>query len=163
MTPRTRKRAPFMTRALLILMVGTSLGSCASIRHVTYPPDFHYLDSQEVKSVMHEMACHLLQLQQLVVPDAGIMPDTPRRVPQDAVLAELDALERTAASLTGSSGTDVNGKPTRPATNHLLIDNHIDEFMAQIQRARWLVDNDPPDYYGVGQLAGNCLACHQLR
>ena len=48
-------------------------------------------------------------------------------------------------------------------TSHLLIDEHIDDFRADLRLALRDASSDPPNYYTVGRLSGSCTACHQLR
>jgi hypothetical protein len=149
---------------LMVVLFGTAtLAGCAQIRRVTYPADFVWLDGRQVEGTMHSMANSMQRLQQLAEHDATEVPTggtTPR---QAAVLDELSRLESLAISLSGSTARQTPAGDPQPTTNHLLIDEHIDDFIEQILHARLLAESDPPNFYGIGQLTGNCNACHRLR
>lgn len=133
---------------------------CAQVRLLTYPAEFTYLDSDSVKGVMHEMAVSLGTLDNLVRQSTQSPEDRDNR---PAILAQLQNIESMASSLSASTTDQGAEGQARPVTNHLLIDEHIDDFIGQIMRARLLAEAEPPNYYGVGQLTGNCNACHRLR
>jgi hypothetical protein len=48
-------------------------------------------------------------------------------------------------------------------TNHLIIDDHIDQFKTDVNVAIRNARSDPPNYFPLGKLAGSCVACHQFR
>jgi hypothetical protein len=48
-------------------------------------------------------------------------------------------------------------------TNHLLIDDRIDQFKSDVDIALRDTSADPPNYYSLGRLYGSCVACHQYR
>ncbi len=152
-----RRRTTLLSISLIITLL---LAGCVKIRMLTYPSEFTYLDSGSVKGIMHEMALSLSRIDTLVQQSSD---DTNASRYQPDVLAELQKMETLASSLSSSTtGTTVDGK-ARPVTNHLLIDEHIDDFIGQIMHARLLVEDNPPNYYGAGQLTGNCSACHRIR
>lgn len=72
---------------------------------------------------------------------------------REAVIEELIKVEELSDSLGAGY----------KKTNHLFIDEHIDDFKAEVRRARLAVEREPPDYYLVGRIAGNCAACHRQR
>lgn len=153
----TSKRSLLLSFALVATVL---LAGCVKIRMLTYPSEFTYLDSDSVKGVMHEMAISLSRIDTLVR-QSNDEPNPSRY--QSDILAELQNVEMQATSLSSStSGTTPDGQ-ARPTTNHLLIDEHIDDFIEQIMHARMLAEDTPPNYYGVGQLTGSCSACHRTR
>lgn len=159
MSARTKpwKRTVLIGIPLLATLL---LAGCVKIRMLTYPSEFTYLDSGSVKGTMHEMALSLSRIDTLVQQTAG-EADTSSY--QADILAELQTVEALATSLSSSTtGTSDDGR-SRPVTNHLLIDEHIDDFIGQIMHARLLAEETPPNYYGAGQLTGSCSACHQSR
>lgn len=135
--------------ALLLTMAA----GCAQIRLVTYPDSFTWLDGDDVRSSMHAMAASLGQMNRLV--DSESVPGENR----EQILGELDALESAAQSLS-AGGSDNN---TSTATNHLLIDEHMDDFMESVLLAQIQAQAEPPNYYRIGQLTGSCSACHRFR
>ena len=48
-------------------------------------------------------------------------------------------------------------------TNHLVIDNHIDQFKSSVSLALRNAQASPPNYFELGKLAGSCVACHKYR
>ncbi len=154
-------RSKSFNRYLAIPLIATLLlAGCVKIRMLTYPAEFTYLDPGSVKGVMHEMALSLSRIDSLVQQSSDTT-DASRF--QSDILNELETVETLASSLApGTTDETLDGKP-RPVTNHLLIDEHIDDFIAQIMHARLLAESNPPNYYGAGQLTGSCNACHQVR
>ncbi|MEM6274172.1 MAG: hypothetical protein AAF735_02930 [Myxococcota bacterium] len=66
------------------------------------------------------------------------------------ILAWLSELESAAKTLNRSGPTD-----------HPRLDEHLDEFLRDIEAAKTGVHADPPNYYPVGHLSGSCMYCHQ--
>lgn len=91
-------------------------------------------------------------------------PDTSKAqsTRQNAILAELDILDNLAQSLSGNPSVSDELDQTMRVTRHLLIDEHIDEFLLQVSLAKQLAQDDPPNYFAVGQLTGGCDGCHRL-
>lgn len=147
--------------ALSILLFFTLLlTGCAKIRLLTYPSEFTYLDADTTKGVMHEMAISLSALDELVQ-QAADTPDSDRYQP--LILAQLQNIETLATSVSPNAGGKTLEGDDRPVTNHLLIDEHIDDFIGQIMKAKLQTQAEPPNYYGAGQLTGSCNACHRMR
>lgn len=48
-------------------------------------------------------------------------------------------------------------------TNHLVIDDHIDDFKTDVHNAIRNARANPPNYYALGHLTGSCLGCHKFR
>lgn len=157
-TRRYKLQSTLRLSALLCLSL--LLVSCVKVRLLTYPSEFTYLESDSVKGIMHEMALSLSRIDQLVQQSSD-KPDTLRYQPD--ILAELQTVETLASSLSSSTSDKTAEGDARPVTNHLLIDEHIDDFIAQIMHARLLAEDTPPNYYGAGQLTGSCNACHRIR
>ena len=148
---------------VMAFLCGILLTGCAQIRLLTYPKEFNWLDPNDVKSVMHAMALSMNRLHVLAAPlPTDASPDNSDEL-QSSILEELTLLDELAVSVMGGNNDPLIDEYSGPTTNHLLIDEHIDEFISQIQRARWLAEAEPPNYYAVGQLTGNCNACHRMR
>ncbi len=144
----------------VLLSLTLLLNGCAKIRLLTYPPEFTYLDSNITKGVMHEMAISLSTLDQLVHQAAD---NADGGHYQPLILAQLQNIETLATSVSSHSTGKTLAGDDRPMTNHLLIDEHIDDFIAQIMRAKLQTEAEPPNYYAAGQLTGSCNACHRMR
>lgn len=149
-----RIRAVIPLPLTVLLTTALLVSSCVQVRLLTYPAEFNWLDSTSVKGTMREMATGMRKLDHLIDQVAG---------GQEAILNELSTIEAQAISLSSSTtGLSEDGM-SRPVTNHLLIDENIDDFIEQIMRARLLAEADPPNYYGIGRLTGTCNACHRMR
>lgn len=144
----------------IFMAVGVAgLAGCAEVRLLTYPEEFVYLDRGDVSSIMHRMARSMVRLDELV--QSGEVGAPARR----AVMAELDVLESEAQRLNYNTAFSAEERDagSLPATNHLLFDDYVGDFLEQLDRARLLASQEPPSYYGVGRLTGECVACHRMR
>jgi len=134
--------------AASIVMVLFAFPGCSWIRKVTYPPSFTYLEKSEITSSMMQMADSIGRIDSIL-----ISTETPSGKQRERIIADLKKIDSIATAL--GAGTQ--------RTNHLLIDEHIDEFRLAVMRAKQDVSNNPPRYYHVGGLIGNCMSCHVLR
>lgn len=139
---------------LAVVALSVLLVACVQIRALTYPQSFVYLDREALKGSMQSMAHHIARLHALL--DNTEQAD----IDQTAVLMELDALDGIVASF-GAGGS--LGSDSLPATNHLLLDEHLEDFEESLLRARLQVEAEPPNYYLTGQLTGACMGCHRWR
>ena len=71
---------------------------------------------------------------------------------QQRILELLNEIE----DLTAEFGSGVT-------TNHLVIDDHIDDFKADVHTAIRNARANPPNYFALGQLTGSCIGCHKYR
>lgn len=149
---------PELSRLLIVTTLSClsllTLAGCVQIRQLTYPNTFTWIGEEDVKTTMQSMATGMGKLNRLVVEETQLGSNL-----RD-ILIELDNIEFAAASLSIRTPA---GDPDLPATNHLLIDDHMDDFLESILRARLQAESTPPNYYGVGQLTGSCSGCHRLR
>lgn len=150
-------RAAALTAAL---SASLALGACMQIRLLTYPAEFVWLGEEDVQGVMHAMADGMGRLDALIAPDGDSANDDPERN-RRRIDEELRTLEELATVL--SAGSTSAWEDGRSRTNHLLIDEHIDDFVGDIERARRFVAEEPPNYYPAGQLVGSCNGCHRRR
>jgi len=72
---------------------------------------------------------------------------------RETIINELNKMEKIAFSL--GAGTQT--------TNHLFLDQHIDQFKQDVRHARQSVEAEPANFYLAGRLAGSCLGCHVQR
>ena len=122
-----------------------ALTSCSTIRKATYPSDFTYISTTQVESTMTALAVSMDRIDRVLI-DTTLDTDDRR----DRILVELDKMETLGLSI--AAGTQ--------KTNHLVIDSHIDDFLADIRQARDASSKDPPNYYPLGRLSGSCRGCH---
>ncbi len=132
---------------LCIALTAVLFSACADIRKLTYPPEITYIDRNELRSAMYRMASALQQLDALIVEETSVEP------PHQKIMHQLGTIEHAANDL--ASGNTV--------TNHKAIDEHMDQFLADVAKARLMANASPPNYYYAGRLSGSCGACHQFR
>ncbi len=133
---------------ILTIFCTVFVASCAQIRKVTYPDEFVYLESGDIQTRMHQMAGHLAEIE-FLLSTADASSD---KTLHNSIVAQLDTMTRLAREL----GAESIG------TNHLLLDAHMDRFLADVLLAREGAVLDPPNYYQVGKLTGSCGACHEF-
>jgi len=138
----------FVKLVAAVILSTTIVYGCAQIRKVTYPPEFIYLDQKDVTNKMVLMSIYIRQLNQILS-----RKDSIDSKDQARIIELLSSINSTADSL-GAGSID---------TNHLVIDNHIDQFKYDVNTAISAAMADPPNYFVAGQLSGSCVACHQFR
>jgi hypothetical protein len=142
---RGRKRLQLF---VITLLCSGLLFSCAQIRKVTYPDDYVYLEQKEITSEMVLLSFYMRKIDEILLEDDTISSEQQARIE--------DILVSMSASLDSLGTGNVQ-------TSHLVIDEHIDQFQADVNRALYNVRADPPNYFALGQLSGSCAACHQYR
>jgi len=135
-------------RLMLIALLCVALGfGCAQIRRVTYPPDFVYLERKQLRSKMALLSFYIRQLDEILLDGSTVSSDQQQRI--------LDLLNNIKAAT-----AELGGGVT---TNHLVIDEHIDQFKNDVQAAIFNARSDPPNYFALGRLSGSCSGCHRYR
>jgi hypothetical protein len=136
-------------RSLAGLLLVSALVACAGIspqlRRYTYPPDFNYIEQEQLHSAMWQLAGNVRELDRAVRAAGPI--DGARR---QEILKLLISMESATARL-GTEGR---------ASNHPVIDDHLPVLRRDIALARKGVEGDPPNYVLVGLLPGACMYCH---
>jgi hypothetical protein len=133
---------------VITLLCTGLLFSCAQIRKVTYPQDYVYLEQKQITSEMVLLSFYMRKIDEILLDDSTISSE--QQVQIEDILVSM------SASLDSLGTGNVQ-------TSHLVIDDHIDQFQADVNRALYNVRADPPNYYALGQLSGSCAACHQYR
>lgn len=131
---------------IALLCAGVVFG-CAQIRKATYPRDFVYLERKQLRSKMALLSFYLRQVDETMLDHSIAGSD-----PQQDILGLLNKIE----ALTAELGAGVE-------TNHLVIDDHIDEFKIDLNTAINNASASPPDYFALGKLTGSCIGCHKYR
>jgi len=138
------------TKCLLAFGIFAIVTGCTDLRKVTYPAEFVYLEKQQVQGVMHQLAGKIRNIESLASDDVAPSPFV-----TDSITAGLSDIESTISDF--QSGAQGNQPLT---TNHLLLDENLDEFLADITRAKIQLQANPPNYFAAGRIAGSCAACH---
>ena len=134
---------------VITLLCAGLLFSCAQIRKVTYPDDYVYLEQKQVTSKMALLSFYMRKIDEILLEDSTINSEQQERI-ESVLLSMTDTVD--SLSTTGSA-----------RTSHLIIDDHIDQFRSDLNRALFNVRADPPNYFALGKLSGSCDACHQYR
>ena len=133
---------------VITLLCAGLLFSCAQIRKVTYPDDYVYLEQKTITSKMALLSFYMRKIDEILLEDSTISSEQQVRI-EDILVSMSETVD--------SLGTG------NVQTSHLVIDDHIEQFQADVNRALYNVRADPPNYFALGQLSGSCAACHQYR
>jgi hypothetical protein len=133
---------------IIALLSATVVYGCAQIRKVTYPSDFVYLEQKEIDSEMLRLSLYIRELNAILGGKDYISSEDQSRI------VEVLWLINTTTDALGAGSID---------TNHLVIDDHIDQFKSDVIAAISAAKAKPPNYFIAGQRAGSCVACHQFR
>ena len=143
------EKSVFGWRLLAISIAATLLvAGCAQVRKATYPGDFVYLENKQIVSQMALMSFNMRQIEQALLDENAISSEQQAQIVM--LLASIDA----SAEKLGAGSV---------RTNHLVLDDHIDDFRRDVAQAMRDASSDPPNYYALGKLAGSCVACHRYR
>jgi len=133
--------------AIALILCGVATG-CADFarwtRRYTYPPDFRYIERDQLRSAMGQLARHVREL------DQHLRSSTADERQRKGVLEHLDGMESATRTL------DNAGWPS----NHPMIDMNMPKFRQDIRLAREAVERTPPNYALAYSLPGACLYCH---
>jgi len=112
---------------------------------------------------MHSMYQSMQRLDSLLESENQALDNIGQTPNQNDIINELQRLEIIATSIAPRSNAPTDTERDVPVTNHLLIDQHMDDFISEIAQARFRAEANPPRYFKVGQLVGGCNACHRMR
>jgi len=137
-----------MLRFFLSILAFVQLSGCADlarwVRQYTYPPEFRYIERDEIRGTMRELASHSHQLNQLMHLDEA--PSEHR----GEIIAHLRAMEQAAEKL------DQSGWPT----NHPMVDMNLPSFRRDLKFAREAIEREPPNFLLASPVTGACAYCH---
>jgi hypothetical protein len=133
--------------ALIALLCVTVVFGCAQIRKVTYPNDYVYLEQKQLRSKMALLSFYMRQIDEVLLDHSIVSGDQQQRI-----LYLLNKIYDLTAELGGGV-----------TTNHLVIDDHIDQFKIDVNTAIRDARANPPNYFALGKLAGSCAGCHKYR
>lgn len=133
---------------VFIILVSILVTGCAQVRKVTYPNQFVYLDHTLVQTTMLRISLAMRSIDETLVRGEPFSHADQQRIKQR--LTAIDELTDRLA--TGSL-----------VTNHLVIDEHIDDFKNEVRNAIRTANASPPDFYAAGRLSANCNGCHRYR
>ena len=107
-------------------------------------PPFDYIDGEELRSRMHQLAFELQRL------DSSLAVEYDESSPpQQSVIDNLRNIERIGKAL--QSG--------ELSTKHPFLLDGMESFLADVSRAEW--DASRNRYYMAGRVSGACASCHR--
>lgn len=136
-------------RAVVSLIAVFSLAGCGansdSFPQIANPPPFDYIDGENLRSNMHQLAFELQQLDMALL-DAYV--DRPSF--QRQIVDSIQNIERIGGYL---QDTDL-------AERHPFLQDDMDRFLSNVRRAREDAERNVPRYYMAGRISGGCINCH---
>lgn len=158
----------FVLSTLLLFVIVFTTGGCsndmaASLRKVTYPPDFKYVSPSELRSNMAKLAAQMQNLDQALAQILEQSNDEEQtqglaqskmdeESQRQQVLTALRNMERIAFRLqAGEAGS-----------SHPFLQGFMRDFVNDVGRARTAASLDPPLYYFAGRVSGGCINCHRV-
>ncbi len=133
---------------MLATVIAVQLSGCSDmarwVRQFTYPPEFRYIERDEVRGIMRVLAAHAREVNQLMRQD-----DAPQ-VHRAEIVEHLRAMEQAAEKL------DQSGWPT----NHPQVEMNLPTFRRDLEFAREAIEREPPNYLLAGSVTGACVRCH---
>ena len=138
----------FRYLSTLLAAAVLAMTACSEVRKFTYPGEITYIDRGQVTGAMRQMADAVARLEKAIRE-----APSPDKVDQAAVVGDLKALEALASSLHAKKGY----------TTDPLLDKHMSNFLDDVALAREQAEQNPPNYFLAGHIAGSCAACHRFR
>ncbi len=143
-----------MRRGLLALVMSLAAASdlvaCSKLSEFatahTYGPNFDYIPDDQVDSVMWQLARDVKRIDVLTHDPATITEA------QSDEIARLLVIMEDATDRLGKEGV---------RTNHPLIDDHREQFRADLEAARRGVMAKPPSYRLAEDVSAACMRCHE--
>lgn len=133
-----------ITIAFLALMLSSCTNNGGSFPQAADAPPFDYVDGEELRSRMHQLAFELQRL------DMDLVSDYDEDAPfQESVVESLGDIERIAQSL--QSG-DLS-------IRHPFLMDGMDDFLRDVSRAKRNAERSR--YYMAGRISGACATCHR--
>jgi hypothetical protein len=133
---------------VLVVVMTLLITSCtnefaASMRQLTYPPDFKYTEQDELRTDMAMLALQM-QLLENALAKKEEPYSTDAEVQRETVLASLRKISSITSSLkAGDSGA-----------NHPFMQDYMSDFGAKVDQARSAASLAKPNYYYAGK--GHC-------
>ena len=139
----------FTVFAVSAAVLGCGGDGMSRISRAQYPPDFHYIMEQEIRTKMAELAVQVVVLDDLLSRPGGPGPDD-----RDAVLEILGRMRVLAGQLVRGGAK----------SSHPLLDRDAPRLRSDLDRAIAEVRmTSPPTYYRAGRVVGACTYCHVAR
>lgn len=141
----------FFTIISLTLLLSCTSEFASSVRKVTYPHDFKYIERSELRVDMHK-----LTLQMEILDYALIKPTVQT---QDEIEAQR---HQVLVALTNMGIIAAQLKAGNSGANHPFMDDYMQNLVGKIDEARTAASLAQPRYYFAGKVSGACVNCHKI-
>ena len=129
------------------LVLGVVAAGCGTgpYRATTTPDTMERVPQERIRTSMWVLAAEVGELERML--------EAPRK--DERILAEnvRDVLKRMR---TAARALDTSGR----STQHPVLNEQLDRFVLQIDRAIRAVDREPPNFFRPSTVAGSCFLCH---
>ncbi len=132
---------------LLLLQVLGCAAFAGRVRQYTYPPTFHYITDEQLRSTMWRLAYHSRELRELMIS------------PEETTAHRAEVLQHLRMMEQATIDLNRTGWPT----NHPLVDANRSSFLRDIKIAQEAVSRDPPNFVLAAAVSGACAYCHPNR
>jgi len=132
---------------LLALQASSCADSAAWVRQYTYPPTFHYITGEQLRSTMWRLAFHARGLRQLMTS------------PEETAAHRAEVLQHLRMMEQATLELNRTGWPT----NHPRFDDNRSSLLRDLGIAQEAVSRDPPNFLLAGAVSGACAYCHPSR
>tara|TARA_R110000744_G_scaffold244695_1_gene361528 strand:+ start:841 stop:1308 length:468 start_codon:yes stop_codon:yes gene_type:complete len=133
------------------VLVGCSSQFNSSLRKVTYPPDFKYTEQADLSSDMNRLA-HQMALLDTALDKPLEQSQNEPDLQREQVLNALKNIGKIASNLKGGD----------MGANHPFMEDYMQDFVSQIDKARTAASLPEPRYYLAGKVSGGCTNCHAV-
>ncbi len=136
----------FVALNFMFLVVACS-GAGGGFPQIANPPPFDYVDGEELRSGMHQLAFELQHLDMALASENDASPNLQQRV-----VSSLEGIERIGGILL-----------TRDlSSTHAFLKDDMTRFLSGVSRALFDAERSPPRYYLAGRVSGACVNCHRV-
>ncbi|TRY30672.1 hypothetical protein [Aliiglaciecola sp. M165] len=154
---KTKVHLGRITIALFLLICGASfLTACSSqfaesVRKVTYPPDFNYVEPEQLRSDMSQLGA-LMRTLEFQLADEPEQSSSRTEQHRQRVVETLRSIEGIATKLqAGDAGA-----------NHPFLQDYMRDFVKTVGEARVAASLQQPRYFLAAKVSGGCTNCHRV-
>jgi hypothetical protein len=138
-----------------LLLSACSTEFSESVRKLTYPPDFNYTKSEDVRSEMHALAQQMLLLE-------GALDFAPDDASTDIQVSTEEKRMQVLNALEGMLSAASKLQEGDQGGNHPFLQDHLNDFVSKISKAKNAASLAEPNYYYAGKVSGGCTNCHAI-
>lgn len=136
-----------MLGLLSVFLVSCSNSGEAGFPQIASPPPFDFIDGEDLRSRMHQLAFELQRLDVALM--TGESGDT---FEQQQIVQTLQNIERIASLI----------RENELSVRHTFLSDDMAGFISTVSRARKSAESNPPQFYMAGRVSGACVNCHRV-